>query len=476
MYCLLCSPLLSSAIYLFLLSFCTSLLSSVCLMCDAGLSTLPTPEAASSLGISSVEDILNKHLPAGVEREEVFRILYGQRQLLQTDITNNVLLHAKKLDFDVRAESLVQADHTLYGGRQIVRVGVIQNAITNPTTDTVERQFQGIVSRVEDIIDAAGMSGVQVLALQEAWTMPFAFCTREKKPWMEFAEDAEEGRSSEFIKRKAKQWKMVIVSPILERDQQHMGVVWNTAVIVDHKGTVLGKHRKNHIPRTGDFNESTYYLEGNTGHPVFETAYGRIAVNICYGRHHPLNWMGFALNGAQIVFNPSATIDGLSEPLWGIEARNAAVANGYFVAAVNRVGTESFPNEFTSADGKPAHTNFGHFYGSSYVSAPDGRRTGSLSRGRDGLLIVDIDLKDIEETRDRWMFNATMRPQMYAKLLSEYSSHSFQPQVITGAGGDSVPHHHHHHHQRGNHHTTVRGEEGNACGVPAANLWKDDDA
>ncbi|MFS7947858.1 putative beta-ureidopropionase [Helianthus anomalus] len=75
---------------------------------------------------------------------------------------------------------------------------------------------------------------------------------------------------------------MVTVNPILERDLKHEETIWNTVVII-------GKHKKNHIPCVGDFNESTYYLEGNTGHPVFETAYGKIGVNICYGRHHPLN-------------------------------------------------------------------------------------------------------------------------------------------------------------------------------------------
>lgn len=112
---------------------------------------------------------------------------------------------------------------------------------------------------------------------------------------------------------------------------------------------------QNHIPRVGDFNESTYYMEGNTGHPVFDTAYGRIAVNICYGRHHPMNWQAFGMNGAEIVFNPSATVGALSEPLWGIEARNAAIANSFYTAGINRVGTEVFPNDFTSGDGAAAH-------------------------------------------------------------------------------------------------------------------------
>ena len=100
-------------------------------------------------------------------------------------------------------------------------------------------------------------------------------------------------------------------------------------------------------------------MEGDTGWPVFDTSFGKLAINICYGRHHPLNWMGFGLNGAEIVFNPSATVGALSEPMWSIEARCAAIANNYFVAGNNRIGTESFPNEFTSGDKRPAKRDFG---------------------------------------------------------------------------------------------------------------------
>lgn len=155
---------------------------------------------------------------------------------------------------------------------------------------------------------------------------------------------------------------MLIISPILERDETHGDVLWNTAVVISNTGVVLGKTRKNHIPRIGDFNEvltfnlikikmndffqSTYYMEGNLGHPVFDTQFGRIAVNICYGRHHPQNWMMYGLNGAELVFNPSATVGDLSEPLWPIEARNAAIANSYYTFAINRVGTVCFENFF----------------------------------------------------------------------------------------------------------------------------------
>lgn len=178
--------------------------------------------------------------------------------------------------------------------------------------------------------------------------MPFGFCTRERLPWCEFAEEAEHGPTTKLLQPLARQFNMVIISSILERDEARGDRIWNTAVVVANNGTYMGKHRKNHIPRVGDFNESTYYFEGNTGHPVFDTQFGRIAINICYGRHHPQNWMMFGINGAEIVFNPSATIGALSEPLWGIEARNAAIANSYFTVAINRVGTEVFPNEFTS--------------------------------------------------------------------------------------------------------------------------------
>ena len=143
---------------------------------------------------------------------------------------------------------------------------------------------------------------------------------------------------------------MVIVNPILERNDK-TGLCHNTAVVINNNGNVMGIHHKNHIPRVGDFNESSYYMEGNTGHPVFETGFGRIAINICYGRHFPTNWSMFALNGAEIIFNPSATVGDLSEPLWAIEARNAAIANHCYTVGINRVGTEHYPNQFTSGDG-----------------------------------------------------------------------------------------------------------------------------
>lgn len=135
-------------------------------------------------------------------------------------------------------------------------------------------------------------------------------------------------------------------------------------------------------------------------------------------------------NGAEIVINPSATVGGLSEPMWGIEARCAAIANHYFSVAINRVGTEVFPNEFTSGDGKPAHKDFGMFYGSSYIAAPDASRTPGLSRTKDGLLVTEVDLNLCRQIKDKWGFAMNMRLEMYGKLYTEAAKDGFVPQRV----------------------------------------------
>lgn len=369
----------------------------------------------------SLEHILDTKLDS--EIDEVYRILYGDRfypMIFDQDLSNT---------FEI-AGYFIEAKEEQTRLPRKTRIAIIQNRIVESPDAPVLKQISAIHRRIGSIIDVAAKAKVNVICMQEAWTMPFAFCTRERLPWTEFAESAESGRTTEFLKSYAKQYNMVIVSPILERDETKMDVIWNTAVVIDNHGNFLGKSRKNHIPRVGDFNESTYYMESTLGHPVFQTEFGRIAINICYGRHHPLNWLMYKINGAEIVFNPSATVDGLSEHLWHIEARNAAIANSYYTCAINRVGVEKFPNEFTSGDGKPAHRDFGHFYGSSYITAPDGRRTPGLSRTSDGLLIVEIDLNLCRQASDSYGFQMTQRLDMYAEKLTEAVKQTYKQQII----------------------------------------------
>ncbi|XP_077995265.1 beta-ureidopropionase-like [Glandiceps talaboti] len=375
----------------------------------------------------SLDQLLSEHVPAD-KLKEVQRILYGKMPS-KLDIPAEALKLAEEKKFEIQGYCMTAAKEQLRPPR-VVRVGLIQNKIVLPTTAPVLEQVEALHQRIGEMVEAAALCNVNIICFQEAWTMPFAFCTREKQPWGEFAESAETGITTKFCQELAKRYNMVIISPILERDYNHGEILANTAVVISNTGTVLGKSRKNHIPRIGDFNESTYYMEGNTGHRVFETQFGKIAINICYGRHHPLNWFMYAVNGAEIIFNPSATVGALSEPMWPIEARNAAIANTCFTAGINRVGTEVFENEFTSADGKKAHKDFGEFYGSSYIAAPDGSRTPGLSRTQDGLLVTEMDLNLIRQINDKWGFKMTGRHELYAKALSEVVKDDYKPPVV----------------------------------------------
>jgi len=377
--------------------------------------------------IHSLEAILEKHIPDS-DLEEAKRILYG-KPIGTLSLPTSAVDLAEKLQCELKGFRFTAKSEDTRAPR-VVRVAAIQNKIILPTTEPVSKQIESLHERIGELIGLAHEAGANIVCMQEAWTMPFAFCTREKHPWSEFAEPAEYGPTTKFLQELAQRYNMVIVSPILERDEQHGDILANTAVVISNTGAVLGKSRKNHIPRVGDFNESTYYLEGDTGHRVFQTQFGKIAINICYGRHHPQNWMMYGVNGAEIVFNPSATVGALSEPMWGIEARNAAIANSYFTVAINRVGTETFPNEFSSADGKPAHKDFGHFYGSSYIAAPDASRTPGLSRVNDGLLIAEMDLNLCRQVKDSWGLRMTQRLPLYAESLAEATKKDYVPPVI----------------------------------------------
>lgn len=382
--------------------------------------------AACSDNIDSLESILEDNLPEE-KLQYVKKVLYG-KTLKNLEIPDE----AQKVALDKNLELkgyVFEAEPEDLRAPQTVKVGIVQNAIVEPTTAPISQQREAIHNRIREIVEIAALCKVNIICFQEAWTMPFAFCTREKYPWCEFAENAETGPTTAFCSELALKHKMIIISSILERDETYGDVLWNTAVVISDSGNILGKTRKNHIPRVGDFNESTYYMESKLGHPVFQTRYGRIAVNICYGRHHPQNWMAFGINKADIVFNPSATIGDLSEPLWPIEARCAAIANNYFTCAINRVGIEKFPNEFTSGDGKPAHKEFGRFYGSSYIAGPDGSRTPGLSRLRDGLLIAEMDLNLCRQAKDKWGFKMTQRLDMYADVFYYASQPGFIPQI-----------------------------------------------
>ncbi|XP_063829915.1 beta-ureidopropionase-like [Ostrinia nubilalis] len=361
----------------------------------------------------TLDDIIKKKL-SPQQLREYNRIHYGQETLNELYIDEDITLKCKEKGIDIAGYNFPAAKEESRPPRR-VKVGLIQHSIVLPTDKLVNEQRKAIFSKVSELIDIAASAGVQILCLQEAWSMPFFLCTGERKRWSDFAESATDGPSTKFLQKIAQKNKMVIISPILENDH---GVWWNTAVVIDENGKYMGKHRKNHLPSVGSFSEIGYYEPGNMGHAVFDTTYGKIAVNICYGRHHALNWLMFGLNGAEIVFNPAATISEFGESFWGIEARNAAIANNYFTCSINRVGTEVFNVKKDEIREHNTMTVSRTYYGSSYITAPNGCRTPSLSRVKDGLLLGELDLNLCRQVKDRWGFNMTSRLDLYAKELA----------------------------------------------------------
>ena len=284
---------------------------------------------------------------------------------------------------------------------QIVKCGLIQATHAGSTSDTIQHIREANVAKHLPLIDDAGRQGVQVLCMQEIFTGPY-FCAEQNPRWYEAVERIPDGPTVRLMQEKAKQHGMVIIVPLYE--EESTGVYYNTAAVIDADGTYLGKYRKNHIPQVAPgFWEKYYFKPGNLGYPVFQTRYAKIGVYICYDRHFPEGARILGLNGAEIVFNPSATVAGLSEYLWKLEQPAHAVANGYFVGAINRVGTE-------------APWNIGEFYGQSYFCDPRGRMLAVASRDRDELVVADLDLDIIREVRNTWQFFRDRRPESYGRL------------------------------------------------------------
>jgi beta-ureidopropionase len=248
----------------------------------------------------------------------------------------------------------------------------------------------------------AAEQGAQVLCFQELFHGPF-FCQVQDRQFYSWAERVPDGPTVQRFRALAAELGLVMILPVFEEEQP--GVLYNTAAVVDADGAFLGKYRKNHIPNLTGFWEKFYFRPGNLGYPVFDTAVGRIGVYICYDRHFPEGWRALGLGGAEIVFNPSATHRGLSQYLWQLEQPASAVANAYFIGALNRVGTEEYGDN--------------DFYGTSYFVGPDGATVGEpASDAKAELVVRDLDLDQIREIRDRWAFFRDRRPESYGGLVA----------------------------------------------------------
>jgi N-carbamoylputrescine amidase len=285
----------------------------------------------------------------------------------------------------------------------MVRAGLIQMALKADTGDSPQAIRDRMNAAHLPLIDEAGKKGVQVLCLQEVFNQPY-FCPSQDAKWYGAAEKIPDGPTTKLMQDYARKYAMVIVVPIYEEDIT--GVYYNTCAVIDADGSYLGKYRKTHIPQVAGFWEKFFFKPGASNWPVFKTRYCKLGVYICYDRHFPEGWRALALNGAEYIVNPSATVAGLSEYLWKLEQPASAAANGCFIGAINRIGIE-----------KP--WNIGEFYGQSYFVNPRGQIEKIASRDKDELLIHDMNMDMVREVRDLWQFFRDRRPETYGPLVAE---------------------------------------------------------
>lgn len=284
---------------------------------------------------------------------------------------------------------------------RLVKGGLIQCANAIDTGEPVEAIRQAMIEKHLPFIEQAAEQGVQILCFQELFNGPY-FCPSQDIKWYKLAERIPDGPTVQLMKEYAAKYGMVLVVPMYE--EAITGVYYNTAAVIDADGTYLGRYRKKHIPHVAGFWEKFFFKPGNEGYPVFDTAFAKVGVYICYDRHFPEGARLLGLNGAEIVFNPSATVAGLSKYLWKLEQPAHAVANGYFMGNINRVGTE-------------APWNIGEFYGTSYFCDPRGQVLAEAGEDEDELVVADLNLDLIREVRDTWQFYRDRRPETYEDLI-----------------------------------------------------------
>jgi beta-ureidopropionase len=286
----------------------------------------------------------------------------------------------------------------------LVKCGLIQATNACSVEEPIDKIKQANLEKNLGFIEEAARQGVQIVCMQEVFTTPY-FCAEQTTRWYDAVEKIPDGPTVRLLQEVARKHSMVIIVPIYEEEMT--GIYYNTAAVLDADGTYLGKYRKNHIPHVAPgFWEKFYFKPGNLGYPTFQTAYAQVGVYICYDRHFPEGARALGLNGAEIVFNPSATVAGLSEYLWELEQPAHAVANGYFVGAINRVGHEQ-------------PWDIGEFYGKSYFCSPRGQIIAQASRDKDELVVADLNLDEIREVRNTWQFFRDRRPETYIELVDE---------------------------------------------------------
>jgi N-carbamoylputrescine amidase len=260
------------------------------------------------------------------------------------------------------------------------------------------------------IREAAG-KGAQIICLQELFRSQY-FCREENARLFDLAETIP-GPSTESLSRLAHELNVVVIGSLFER--RAAGVYHNTAVVIDSTGALLGLYRKMHIPDDPLYFEKFYFTPGDLGFRSFDTRYGRIAALVCWDQWYPEAARLAALGGAEVIFYPTAIgwhpsekaeLGAAQHDAWRTIQRSHAIANGIYVAVVNRVGFE----------GPPDHGL--EFWGASFVADPFGRMLGEASHDREETLVIECDRRQIDEVRRNWPFLRDRRIDAYGGIVN----------------------------------------------------------
>ncbi|MBM3572219.1 MAG: acyltransferase [Alphaproteobacteria bacterium] len=271
-----------------------------------------------------------------------------------------------------------------------MRAALIQ---THASMDRTEN-----LDRTDALLVQAKAKDATVVCLAECFATWF-FPQRIDPKAQELAEPLD-GPTMTRMRQTAKRLGLILIVSIYERAMA--GELYNTTGLVDASGDLRGIYRKHHLPMSSHFNEKFYFRPGNTGFPVWDTAAGRIGILICYDRHFPEAARMLGLHGAEYVFVPTATTRrGFSRSVWEPELRGHAIANGFFVGGVNRIG-----REFES-----------DYYGASVFIDPIGQVVAQAAEDEEEVLVADLPRARLEEVRRIWPFYRDRRPEAYSNIV-----------------------------------------------------------
>ncbi|APF22968.1 N-carbamoylputrescine amidase [Clostridium butyricum] len=267
--------------------------------------------------------------------------------------------------------------------------------------------LEATLKKAEDMVRDAKKQGANIVLLQELFETPY-FCQTESYEYLNIATSVEDNRAVNHFKEIAKELEIVIPISFFERAGN---TTFNSLVVIDADGSVMDTYRKTHIPDGHCYEEKFYFTPGDTGFKVWDTAYGRIGVGICWDQWFPESARIMALMGAEILFYPTAIgsepilpID--SQPHWQRCMQGHAAANIIPLVASNRVGTEVQDESSMT------------FYGSSFIAGPTGEIVKQMDRDKEGVIVVEFDLDEIREKRQSWGIYRDRRPEMYKSILS----------------------------------------------------------